>query len=131
MIHFLDIQTVINTHDELIETYGGLKGIRDIGLLESALQMPAAGIQGKYLHRTIYDKAAAYLYYITMNHPFLDGNKRTAVMSSLMFLSVNPHATFGIIESDIEDLVLDVAKGKIGKKEVCKFFHKAHKSVYN
>lgn len=128
MIHFLQIEQVLKIHDKLIDQYGGLKGVRDIGLLESALHMPAVGIGGRYLHRTVYDKAGAYLFYITMNHPFNDGNKRTAVMCAMTFLSSNS-STFAILGPDLEELVLNVANNQMGKKEVCRFFHKAHQAV--
>lgn len=89
MIKFLPVEQVIFYHDRLIEQYGGLTGIRDIGLLLSALEMPKASISGEYLHKTIFDKAAAYLYHIVCNHPFIDGNKRTGAFSALVFLDIN------------------------------------------
>lgn len=86
MIRFLNVQEVINIHDLLVMKYGGLMGLRDLGLLSSAVETPKAQINKKFLHKSIYEKAAAYLFHLCKNHPFLDGNKRTAAASSLIVL---------------------------------------------
>lgn len=121
MILFVGLGEVIRIHDELIEEYGGRKGIHDLGLLKSAIEMPRAYFNGKYLHRDIYDKAAAYLFHISKNHPFLDGNKRTAGMISMLFLDLNDVA-FHIATKSYEELILQTVEGKIAKKEIAKFF---------
>lgn len=72
-----------------LEDHGGLPGIRDKGLLISAVEMPRASMFGEYLHKTIYDKAAAYLFHIVQNHPFNDGNKRTGALTTILFLEEN------------------------------------------
>jgi death on curing protein len=69
---------VIDGHHEHVLRYGGTPGIRDIGLLESALEQPKAGFGNAYLHDTIFLMAAAYLYHVVKNHAFVDGNKRGA-----------------------------------------------------
>lgn len=86
---FLGIEDVLNIHQVLVEQFGGISGIRDEGLLESALAQPKATFFGELLHPTIHDQAAAYLYHITKNHPFLDGNKRTAFGAMEAFLRLN------------------------------------------
>ena len=86
---FLDIDRVIRTHRSLIEAYGGVGGIRDAGLLHSAIAMPQASFGGHYLHADLFEMAAAYLYHIVQNHPFLDGNKRTGAASAIIFLAMN------------------------------------------
>jgi fido (protein-threonine AMPylation protein) len=73
-------------HDRQVEKFGGTSGIRDQGLLESALAQPQATFAGELLHATIYEQAAAYLFHLAMNHPFLDGNKRTAFAVMDVFL---------------------------------------------
>ena len=75
---FIEMDDVLTIHQILIEQFGGSHGIRDKGLLESALAQPKATFFGELLHPTIYEQAGAYLYHIAKNHPFLDGNKRTA-----------------------------------------------------
>ena len=89
MISFITFQYVLEVHDKLIEEYGGKKGILNEGLLRSAIEMPKAKFNGKDLHRTIFDKTAAYLFHITKNHPFIDGNKRTASMTAMIFFASN------------------------------------------
>ena len=83
---FLGLDEVIEIHNDQIKRYGGHVGIRDIELLKSAVAMPAAGFGGDYLHTDIYEMAAAYLFHIVRNHPFIDGNKRTGAVASVVFL---------------------------------------------
>ena len=118
---FLDLDQVIRLHGELIERYGGIDGTRDIGLLHSAIAMPQASYGGDYLHADIYEMAAAYLYHIVQDHPFLDGNKRTGAAAAIVFLAINGTE----VDADEEGLValtLSVADGKCGKKEIAEFF---------
>jgi death-on-curing protein len=70
---FLTLGEVIEIHHDQIERYGGDSGIRDLGLLQSAMAMPAAGFGGRYLHADLCEMAAAYLFHITQNYPFVDG----------------------------------------------------------
>jgi death-on-curing protein len=72
-----------------IRRYGGAYGVRDTDLLSSALAMPRASFEGKYLHKDLYEQAAAYAFHVCQNHPFVDGNKRTALATALVFLSLN------------------------------------------
>ncbi len=118
---FLDLNHVMRLHRSLLEHYGGMDGTRDIGLLQSAIAMPQASYDGEYLHADIFDMAAAYLYHLVQNHPFLDGNKRIGAASAIVFLAIN-----GIqIDNDEEglvDLTLSVATGQSGKGEIAAFF---------
>jgi death-on-curing protein len=117
MIYYLRIEEVIDFHDMLIEKYGGLSGIRDLGFLASAMAMPQQSFKGEELHRTIYEKAAAYMYHVIKNHPFFDGNKRTGVIVSLVFLQRNgENLDFnGFI---LEELAVAVAENKVSKTEL-------------
>ena len=123
---FLDLDHIIRLHRSLIEKYGGLEGVRDVGLLLSAIAMPQAAYDGEYLHGDIFEMAAAYLYHIVQNHPFLDANKRTGAAAAVVFLAMNDIQ----IDNDEEGLVeltLSVATGQIGKAEIAKFFRsRAH-----
>lgn len=83
---FLTVEEVLLIHDEQIEVYGGIYGIRDKSLLESAVMMPQASFGGEYLHSGLFEMSAAYAFHIAENQPFLDGNKRTALVSALVFL---------------------------------------------
>lgn len=130
MIHYISLENALEIHDQLIAEYGGLQGILNLGLLQSALETPKATFNGRHLYRTIFDKAAAYLFHITKNHPFVDGNKRTAAMITLTFLSMN-EVTLDIFDKDYEELILKTAQGNATKKEIAKFFRNAHKKVTN
>lgn len=85
---FLDLAEVLEVHVDQIDRYGGASGVRDLHLLLSALAMPEAG-HGEYVHGTLFEIAAAYLFHLAKNHPFVDGNERTAVASALAFLDLN------------------------------------------
>lgn len=118
---FLTLDEVQEMHEQQIELYGGLHGIRDLPALESALAMPQATFGGEYLHPTLPSMAAAYLFHITQNHAFLDGNKRTGANAAITFLLLNDwEPTFD--EDALVDLVLGVAQGQIPKDEVIQFF---------
>src|SRR4030042_1212330 len=86
---FLTMSEVLTILQDQISRYGGKYGVRDITLLSSAIAMPESTFGGKYLHKDIYEQAAAYAFHICQNHPFLDGNKRTALASALVFLDIN------------------------------------------
>ncbi len=117
---FLSIEEVIQIHDDLVSTYGGLHGIRDMGLLISAVEMPAAAIFGEYLHETIFDKAAAYLFHIVCNHAFLDGNKRTGAAVSMIFLKLNGYEIkYHML--DFENMVCKVAQGLLKSQKLESF----------
>lgn len=94
-----------------------------MGLLESALAMPEAGVGDQYFHADLFEMAAAYLYHIVRNHPFVDGNKRAGTMAAFTFLKLN-----GVIldapQLDFEKIVLAVAKGKADKSAIAAFFRK-------
>lgn len=122
MIHYIPYQYVVEIHDNLIDEYGGRKGILNEGLLRSALEMPKARFDGKDLHRTIFDKTAAYLFHITQNHPFVDGNKRTASMAAMVFFASHCKKGFTIFDAEYQELILGVAQGVATKKEIAKFF---------
>ncbi len=89
VIRFLTLSDILLIHSDQIRNYGGVTGIRDLSLLSSALAMPESSFEGKYLHNDIIEMAAAYGFHICQNHPFIDGNKRTALASALVFLDLN------------------------------------------
>ena len=120
---FLSLGEVLEIHRDQINRYGGDPGIRDLGLLQSALAMPAAGLGGCYLHGDLYEMAAAYLFHIVQNHPFIDGNKRTGAVAALVFLALN--AVVIDVEEDVfESVVWAVARGEAAKATVSEFFRK-------
>jgi death-on-curing protein len=123
---FLTLAEVLEIHNDQIKRYGGSPGIRDIELLQSAIGQPSAGFSGGYLHEDIYAMAAAYLYHIVRNHPFIDGNKRTGAVAAVVFLALNGIKIIAD-EDDFELIVRNVAEGSIGKPDVAEFFRKHSK----
>lgn len=120
-IVFLGINEIIQTHDYQIKRFGGHTGIRDIGLLQSAVAMPTVSFGGEYLHSNIYEMAAAYLFHIIKNHPFIDGNKRTGAVSALVFLQLNG-LRVNVARGNIEKLAIAVAEGNMDKTVISLFF---------
>ncbi len=116
---FLTLVEVLEIHADQIQRYGGSGGIRDITLLSSAIAMPYSSFSGEFLHEDIFEMAAAYAYHISQNHPFIDGNKRTALAAALVFLTVN-----GIVVADhsgkLYNAVISLASGELNKSEFAK-----------
>jgi len=111
-------------HADQIERYGGSPGIRDITLLQSAIAMPAAGFGEQYLHADLFEMAAAYLFHIVKNHPFVDGNKRVGIASALVFLELNGVGMKATNDALVE-MVLAVVEDKMAKAGIAEFF-RAH-----
>jgi death-on-curing protein len=88
-INFLTVKDVCKLHDLTLSKYGGTLGIRDLPLLESAVAQPSLVVFGRYVHETLFDMAAAYCFHLIKNHPFVDGNKRTGLLTTLTFLKQN------------------------------------------
>ena len=130
MIHYITYQYVVEIHDNLIDEYGGKKGILNEGLLRSALEMPKVCFGGKDSHRTLFDKTAAYLFHLIQNHPFVDGNKRTASMTAIVFLASNCKKGFTIFDAEYQELILRTAQGAVTKKEIAKFFRNSQDHIY-
>lgn len=86
---YLTLDVVLAIHDDMVERYGGSFGIRDLGLIQSAIARPQASFGGEDLYPTIIDKAAALFHSLIFNHAFTDGNKRTSLTSTARFLYIN------------------------------------------
>ncbi len=122
-INFLSLSEVLDIHIDQISRYGGESGIRDLDLLKSAIATPAATFGGRFLHPTICEMAAAYLFHIVQNHPFVDGNKRAGAVAALVFLELNGHSCEAP-EDEFADMALSVAKGGLSKAGVSMFFQR-------
>lgn len=120
---FLGLEEVLEIHHDQITRYGGTGGIRDLGLLQSALAMPQAGAGAHYFHADLFEMAAAYLFHIVRNHPFMDGNKRTGAAAALVFLEMNS-IRIGVAGEALVNAVLAVAEGKLQKSALAEFFRK-------
>lgn len=117
---FLDLEDVLAIHADQISRYGGNCSVRDMGLVESAISVVQASFAGQFAHVNIYEMAAAYLYHLVMNHPFVDGNKRTGTVCAIVFLKLNG-INVKLSNETLADFVLAIAKGQKNKSEVTKF----------
>lgn len=122
-IYFLTLAEVVAIHSDQISRYGGEAGVRDIGLLESAVAQPQASFGGQRFHRDICEMAAVYAFHICQNHPFFDGNKRAALASALVFLRLNG-TRISDPNNSLIDTILELATGKLSKASLADIFRK-------
>jgi len=120
---FLTLDEVLALHADQIERYGGSLGIRSLGLIESALAMPQATFDGQYLHASIPEMAAAYLFHVVQNHPFIDGNKRAGLIIAIAFLGLNDWKLHADPE-ELTELVLGIAPSGVSKPQIAVFLEK-------
>lgn len=113
-VHFIPREVVLTIHADLLRRYGGEPGLRDTGLLDSALAQPKITFGGKYVHKTLFDKAAAYGFHVCKNHPFIDGNKRVAFVLMDIFLQKNGWEIVSP-EEEAFRMMMDLASGKLTK----------------
>jgi|WetSurMetagenome_2_1015567.scaffolds.fasta_scaffold42988_3 death on curing protein len=125
---FLTISEVIEIHDQEIANAGGLSGVRDIKALESALGAPQASFSGEFL-MDIFEMAATYINSIALNHPFLDGNKRTALATSLTFLFINGFEIDEQYDLELADKTLELVARKITKPDLAQHFKSRSKEI--
>jgi death-on-curing protein len=118
---FLTAEEVLEIHVQQIDRYGGSHGVREMAVLESAVAMPQATFGGEFLHRSIPAMAAAYLFHICQNHPFIDGNKRAGANAAVTFLFMNDW-DLSLDEDEFTDLVLSVASSEMDKAELTAIF---------
>lgn len=115
----LTVEIVAEVHREVIAAFGGTEGVRDLGLLESAVAAPQASIGGVSPFEDVAEVAAAYLFYLCRSHAFVDGNKRTAMASAIVFLRLN-----GVEPApdgpEWESLVLDVIAFRLDRDQTTK-----------
>ena len=116
-MRYLSLGEIVDLHQALLEQTGGATGIRDLGMLESALAQPRATFGGTDLHPTLVQKAAALGFSLTLNHPFVDGNKRVAHAAMEVFLLLNGIDLNATVDEQ-ERLMLDLADGRITREQV-------------
>lgn len=114
---FLESADVIQIHATQLAQFGGGSGLRDLGLLESAVAQPQTSFRGEFVHRSLFAMAAAYLFHIVSNHPFVDGNKRAGLLAAVVFLDLNgisiDHPSDALYE-----LTLAVAESRVDKAAI-------------
>jgi death on curing protein len=117
---FLSLEDVMALHQDQIDTYGGSPGVRELGLLLSAIEMPKASFGGQFLHEDLYMMGAAYLFHIVQNHSFIDGNKRAGLAATIAFMRFN-RLKLEADHDSLTEMVLDVAQGRLTKDEIAQF----------
>ena len=114
-VDFLEVDDVLVLHERQLARYGGAAGVRDAKALDAAAAMPRATFDGDLLHRDLHEMAAAYAFHLCQDHPFLDGNKRTALLAALVFLDINEVAVADP-GGRLYDAMLGVAERRLDKK---------------
>jgi death-on-curing protein len=120
---FLTLDEVIELHHDAIAEFGGTHELRDPALLQSAVEMPRAAFAGQFLHPDLPTMAAALLFHLVQNHPFVDGNKRVGAAAARVFLLMND-VKFNPPPDDYAELVLGVARGEVTKPQIAEYIRK-------
>lgn len=118
----LTIEQAIEMHSDLISATGGTKGIRDLGLLESAMESPFQTFDDEEIYPSLIQKAARLCYSIVLNHPFVDGNKRIGIHTMLIFLALNGVEIF-CTQQELIDIGLRLASGNLKPEELFKWLN--------
>ncbi len=127
-IHYLTLDEVLAIHDSMIEEYGGSSGIRDVGLIQSAIARPQASFGGEDLYKNIFDKAAAFFHSLMFNHAFVDGNKRTTITSTARFLYKNGYE-LAVNEKEFVAFPLRVENNHLDIEEISAWLKKNTKKL--
>lgn len=125
---YLTPQKVLFIHDQVVKRTGGSHGVRDIGLVESAVYRPQATFDREDLYKTIFDKVAALLQSLLKNHPFVDGNKRTALTSAGLFLSLNGYKLINAKKEEVE-FAIKVDNEHLDIEEISNWLQKHSKKI--
>lgn len=125
---YLTPRKVLFIHDQVVKRTGGSHGVRDVGLVESAVYRPQVTFDGNDLYIGIFDKAAALLQSLLKNHPFVDGNKRTALTSAGLFLSLNGYKLINAKKEEVE-FAIRVDNQHLDIQEISKWLKKHSKKL--
>jgi death-on-curing protein len=122
-MRYLTVEQVLFLHARLVEETGGSHGVRDVGLLESAVARPQATYGAEDLYPDVFSKAAALMHSLVSNHPFIDGNKRTGIAAAALFLRVNGFL-LAVSNRELELFAFEVARGELDMPEVVRWLRK-------
>lgn len=128
MIRYLTLDEVMSLHRQILKQSGGAAGVRDLGSLESAIAQPMMTFGGEDLYPTLVDKAAALGFSLVMNHPFVDGNKRTGHAAMETFLVMNDLEIFASVDEQ-ELVILSLAAGSLDREELTKWLESRVKAI--
>ncbi len=120
-MRYLSVEEILLIHEFQIQKFEGSDGILNLGLLESAVYRPKTAFDSVEKYKTVFEKAASLAYSLIKNHAFVDGNKRTSMVSAIVFLELNG-CEVRIIDEELVKLAMDIASSKISIKEVAKFY---------
>lgn len=123
-LHLITLEQALFAHDKIVSETGGSQGIRDVGLLDSALNRPTHSFGGVYLYKTIFEKAAALIHSLIFNHPFVDGNKRISTFLTYRFLLINNYK-LEVTNKDLVKFALGIESKKINLEGIAKWL-KSH-----
>lgn len=128
---FLTLEQILVIHEDQIDHYGGSHGIRELTLLESALFRPQTTFSDQELYPTIFDKAAAMLHSLVMNHPFVDGNKRTGTAAMIIFLELNG-LELKVTQKDLVNMVLQIEDKTLDLEQIAEWLeeHSQKNNLY-
>ncbi len=129
MIRYLSLSEILYLHDQLINQFGGIAGLRDIGLLESSIAQPRMTFSGIDLYPSIIEKAVVLGFSLINNHPFIDGNKRLAHGSMEIFLILNGMEIDANVDEQ-EKIILSLANGKLERSDFLNWLQK-HTKIIN
>jgi death-on-curing protein len=116
-MRYLTLAEVVELHELVLEAAGGAAGLRDLGGLESALAQPKASFEGQDLHQTLVEKAAALCFSLVQNHPFVDGNKRTAHAAMETFLVLNGNEIEASVDEQ-ERVMIEISAGRLQRAQL-------------
>ena len=128
MTTYVSIGDVLAIHQTLIELYGGSGGIRELGLVESAIARPQASFGGYDAYPTLFEKAAVLMQGLIKNHGFVDGNKRTGTAVTSIFIKLNGYKLF-VTDSQLENMAVEVADDGLSLEELVAWLKKQSKKI--
>lgn len=128
-IRNLSLEQILLIHENQIDRYGGSHGLRDIALLESAVYRSQVTFGGIDLYPSVFEKAGALVHSLLLNHPFVDGNKRTAMASMLVFLEINSYL-FSVTERELVGIALNIENKKWSIERISHWLQKHAKKIH-
>lgn len=120
---FLNLDDILQIHQDTISHEGGSDGVRDIALIDSAVAVPKASFGGEYLHNGLAAMTGALMFALIANHGFVDGNKRVGTMAALVFRDINGENSFPPAQ-DLEETALSLARGEMSRDELASWWRR-------